>query len=54
MHKERYDQILAETLENMEMMKDHDLAEWIASLILKLEVIANLTSAFSEEDKENG
>ena len=44
MHNQRYDEILAETLETMEMMKDHDIAEWIADLIWKLET----------EDQENG
>ena len=44
MKQERYDDILAETLETMEMMKDHEVAEWIADLIWKLE----------EKDQENG
>ena len=44
MDKQRYDEILAETLETMEMMKDQDIAEWIADLLWKLE----------GKDQENG
>lgn len=54
MRKERYDQILAETLETMEMMEDQDLALWIADLVWQLERIANLTRPFLEGDQGNG
>ena len=33
--EKRYKEIFAETRETMEMMKDHDVAEWISDLIFQ-------------------